>query len=63
MLGGLFGLIILVLDIYAMIQVLGSNAEPLKKGIWVLLIFFLPVLGLLLWYLMGPKKDFGTPAL
>lgn len=62
MLSGLFGLIILVLDIYAIIQVLGSNAEPLKKAVWALIIFFLPVLGLLLWYVMGPKKG-ATPAL
>ncbi|RYG62306.1 MAG: PLDc_N domain-containing protein [Alphaproteobacteria bacterium] len=62
MISGLLGLIILVLDIYAILQVLGSSAEPMKKGIWVLLIFFLPVLGLILWYLMGPKKG-ATPAL
>ncbi|RYG62082.1 MAG: PLDc_N domain-containing protein [Alphaproteobacteria bacterium] len=62
MVSGLLGLIILVLDIYAILQVLGSSAEPMKKGIWVLLIFFLPVLGLILWYLMGPKKGI-TPAL
>ena len=62
MIGGLLGLIILVLDIYAILQVLGSNAEPVKKVLWVLGIFFLPVLGLLVWYVAGPKKD-GTPAL
>ncbi len=60
MLSGLIGLIVLVLDIYAIVQVLGSNAEPLKKALWVLLIFFLPVLGLILWYLMGPKKGIGA---
>lgn len=62
MISGLLGLVILVLDIYAILQVLGSSAEPMKKAIWVLLIFFLPVLGLILWYLMGPKKG-ATPAL
>jgi hypothetical protein len=56
MISGLLGLIILVLDIYAIVQILSSSAEPIKKVLWVLLVFFLPVLGLILWYLMGPKK-------
>ncbi len=63
MISGIFGLILLVLIIYAMLQILGSSADTTKKVIWVLLIWFLPVLGLLLWYLMGPKKDLSTPAL
>lgn len=63
MIGGLFGLIILVLDVYAMLQVLASNASPLKKVIWVLVIFFLPVLGLLIWYVAGPKKNLAAPTL
>lgn len=54
---GLLGLVILVLDIYAMLQVLGSAETPLKKTLWILGIFFLPVLGLLAWYVAGPKKS------
>ena len=56
MISGLFGLIILVLDIWAMLQVLGSGTTPVKKVLWVLGIFILPVLGLLVWYVAGPKK-------
>ncbi|PZP39857.1 MAG: hypothetical protein DI585_02775 [Pseudomonas fluorescens] len=61
MISGILGLIILVLDIYAMLQVLGSSTTPLKKALWILFIFIAPVLGLLVWYLLGPKKD--VPAL
>jgi len=57
MIGGLLGLVIVVLDIYAMLQVLGSGEEPVKKVLWVLGIFILPVLGLLVWYVAGPKKS------
>lgn len=57
MIGGLLGLVVLVLDIYAMLQVLGSGEEPVKKALWVLGIFILPVLGLLAWYVAGPKKS------
>jgi hypothetical protein len=51
---GLMGLIILIADIYAIIQVLGSGASTGTKLLWVLLILFLPVIGLIIWLLAGP---------
>lgn len=56
MLSGIIGLIILVLDIYAIVQVLGSTTTPLKKILWSLFILVAPVLGLLVWYLAGPRS-------
>lgn len=53
---GLLGLIILVLDIYAIIRVVQSGASALAKAIWIVVILLLPVLGLILWLLFGPKK-------
>jgi uncharacterized membrane protein len=53
--GGLLGLIILAFDIYAIIKIINSGASTLAKVIWVLVILVLPVLGLLLWLLFGPK--------
>jgi len=53
---GLAGAIILVLDIWAMFSVFQSNAGTLNKLLWMLLILVLPVLGLLVWFFMGPKK-------
>lgn len=55
LLGSLFGLIILALDIWAIINVLRSSSETGKKVLWVLLIVILPVLGLIIWALMGPR--------
>lgn len=52
---GLIGLIILILDIWAIIKVVGSSATTGMKLVWVLVILFLPVIGLILWYLFGPK--------
>ena len=54
--GGLLGLIILILDVYAIIKVIGSSASTGAKVLWVVLILVLPVLGLILWWLLGPKK-------
>lgn len=52
---GLFGLIILVADIWAIIKVFESGASTGKKVLWTVIILLLPVLGLILWFLFGPK--------
>ena len=53
--GGIFGFIILVLDILAIIKVMNSGVSTCGKLIWTLIIVFLPVLGLIIWFLAGPK--------
>jgi len=53
--GGLFGLILLVAMVWAIIRVIGSSAGTGAKVLWVVLILVLPVLGLILWFLFGPK--------
>ncbi len=52
---GIIGIIILILDIYAIIRIVQSGAEPLWKAIWIVVVLALPVLGLILWFLFGPK--------
>ncbi len=53
--GGLLGLIILILDVWAIIRVVGSSASTGAKVLWTVLILVLPIVGLVLWYLFGPK--------
>ncbi|OLF52486.1 PLDc N-terminal domain-containing protein [Pseudomonas chlororaphis] len=53
----LVGLIILALDIWAIINVLKSSAETGMKILWVLLIILLPVLGLIIWAIAGPRGN------
>ena len=55
--GGLFGLIILVLDIWAILNVLKSSIDTAMKILWVLLIVLLPVLGLIIWAVAGPRSN------
>ena len=50
----IIGLIILVLDIFAIIKILKSGATGLVKLLWILGVFFFPVIGLLIWYFAGP---------
>tara|TARA_R110000772_G_scaffold166300_1_gene277961 strand:- start:3713 stop:3895 length:183 start_codon:yes stop_codon:yes gene_type:complete len=52
---GIVGLIILALDIWALLGVWGSGASVGSKLIWTLIIVILPVVGLLLWFFVGPK--------
>ena len=52
----LFGLIILILDIWALINVFQSRVSGLAKLVWFLVILFLPLLGLIIWFFAGPRK-------
>ncbi len=54
--GGLFGLLLLILMVYAIVKTLQSHAGTLSKTIWVVLLILLPLLGFILWLLFGPKQ-------
>eukprot|EP01133_Synstelium_polycarpum_P005071 gene5071-5890_t len=57
---GLIGLIILALDIWAIINVFKSGASTGAKVLWILLILLLPVLGLIIWAIAGPRVINGV---
>jgi Phospholipase_D-nuclease N-terminal len=52
----LVGLLILVLDVIALVSLLKSGADTTTKILWLLLIVLLPVLGMILYFLMGPGR-------
>ena len=52
---GLLGLLILIGDVWAIINIVQSSASNGKKLLWVLLVLLLPLLGLLLWFFLGPR--------
>jgi hypothetical protein len=56
MLEGLFGLIVLGLDIWALINVVGSTASTGAKVVWALVIIILPIVGFIAWLLFGPRS-------
>lgn len=58
---GIVALIILALDIWATIKILGSTATAGRKVLWILLILILPVLGLVIWALAGPSSGRDKP--
>lgn len=53
--GGVFGLIWLIVILWAIIKVGQSRAGALSKAIWIILLLFLPVIGFIAWLLIGPK--------
>lgn len=53
--GGLCGLIVLIADVWAFVQIANSTADTGSKLLWAALVFFFPVGGLALWYFFGPK--------
>ncbi|SDX36889.1 PLD nuclease N-terminal domain-containing protein [Paracoccus sanguinis] len=55
---GIGGIILFALDIWAIASVINSNAERSSKIIWTLVIAFLPVIGLIAWWFMGPKANY-----
>jgi hypothetical protein len=53
--GGIFGLLILILDIWAIVNIVQSGASTASKVLWIVLVILLPVVGLILWLLLGPR--------
>jgi len=55
--GGLLGFIILLLDVWAIVKVFGSNTSDGSKVLWIVIILILPVIGFLIWFFIGPKSQ------
>ncbi|MEH6758958.1 MAG: PLDc N-terminal domain-containing protein [Parasphingorhabdus sp.] len=43
------------MDIWALLSVWGSGSSVGSKIIWSAIILILPLVGLILWYFIGPK--------
>ncbi|MFZ5556665.1 MAG: PLDc N-terminal domain-containing protein [Pseudomonadota bacterium] len=54
--GGLLGLLILVADVWAIVNVFQSSASTGSKVFWTVLILILPLLGLIIWLIAGPRS-------
>lgn len=51
----LWGLIVLVADIWAIVNIFQSSATTGMKVLWTVLVLLLPVIGFLIWFFAGPK--------
>jgi hypothetical protein len=50
---GFLGFLILVADIWAILNIVQSSASMGKKLVWILVVLFLPIVGLIIWWLAG----------
>jgi len=54
--GGFFGLLILIADVWAAVNVFQSRKSTGMKVLWIVLIVLLPLLGFILWLIFGPRS-------
>ncbi|SHH49307.1 Phospholipase_D-nuclease N-terminal [Chryseolinea serpens] len=53
--GRLISLLILILDVVVILDILRSNKDNEKKILWIIAVVLLPVLGPILYYVIGRK--------
>jgi len=49
----LVGILILVLDIVVIMQIVNGSGDTGKKLLWIIIVLILPLLGPILWYVLG----------
>jgi hypothetical protein len=47
--------LLLIADVWAIVNVVGSGDTTGRKVLWTVLILLLPVLGFLIWLFAGPR--------
>jgi hypothetical protein len=57
---GIFGLLILVADIWAIVSTFQSQASTGKKVFWIVFVLILPLIGFIVWLLAGPRSGKAT---
>ena len=51
-----FAVVVLLLDIWAIINIVGSNSTLMAKASWIIGIIILPIIGFVVWCFAGPKN-------
>lgn len=54
-LSGIGGFLLLILDLYAIVSIINSNASTGAKVAWTLAVIILPFLGFIAWLIFGPR--------
>ena len=53
---GIWGLLVLIADVWAIVNIFQSSASTGRKVLWTVLVVLLPVLGFIIWFFAGPKS-------
>jgi succinate dehydrogenase/fumarate reductase cytochrome b subunit len=54
---GLIGVLVLLADIWAILNIAQSRESNGTKALWIVLVLVLPLLGFAIWYFAGPKSS------
>jgi len=54
---GILGLLILVADVWAILNIFQSASSTGSKALWIVLVMVLPLLGVIIWYFAGPRES------
>jgi len=53
---GITGLILLILDLWAIVSTVNSSRSTGAKVLWVLFVLIFPVVGFIVWLIAGPRS-------
>jgi len=51
----LLSILVFIVDVIVVMEILRSNKDNEKKILWIVVVIFLPLLGPILYYLVGRK--------
>lgn len=54
---GIWAIFHVALVVFAALRILNSSADTVRKIIWIVIVAVFPLVGLVVWFLIGP----GTP--
>lgn len=52
---GILGILVLILDVWAIVNIVTSDRTAGPKVLWTILVLIFPVLGFLIWLFLGPR--------
>lgn len=52
---GCIGVFVLIVDILCIVQIVESSKSKVRKALWIVLVICFPVLGAVIWLLLGKK--------
>jgi hypothetical protein len=53
--GGILGVLVLLADVWAILNIFQSATSTGSKALWIVLVLVLPLLGVIIWYFAGPR--------
>lgn len=54
---GILGLLVLIADVWAILNIFQSASSTGSKALWIVLVLVLPLLGVIIWYFAGPRES------